>query len=55
MRVLIVGGGVSGLATALFLEARGAEVTVLEAGPRPGGNTVSRREHGYVVDAAANG
>lgn len=55
MRVAIVGGGVSGLATAAFLVARGAEATVLEAADAPGGNTRSQREQGYVVDQAANG
>lgn len=55
MRVVIVGGGVSGLASAAFLGARGAELTVLEAGARPGGNTATLREHGFQVDQAANG
>jgi len=36
-RVVVVGGGVSGLAAALDLVEAGAEVTVLEARPLPGG------------------
>ena len=55
MRVVVVGAGVSGLAAATFLAARGADVTVLEAGSRAGGNTQTTRAHGYVVDHAANG
>ncbi len=55
MRVVVVGAGVSGLAAATFLAGRGAEVTVLEAAPLPGGNVRSLREDGYVVDQAANG
>lgn len=54
MRVVVVGGGVSGLMAAAFLVHQGAEVTVLEA-VRPGGNVRSLREDGYTVDAAANG
>lgn len=55
MRVIVVGGGVSGLAAAVFLVGHGAEVTVLEAAPAPGGNTRSTRERGFIVDHAANG
>ncbi|NAZ88546.1 FAD-dependent oxidoreductase, partial [Kineococcus indalonis] len=36
-RVLVVGGGVSGLAAAHRLLQRGAQVEVLEASPRTGG------------------
>jgi len=35
-RVVIIGGSIAGLATALGLAARGAEVLVLEADPDPG-------------------
>lgn len=36
-RVLVLGAGLAGLRCALLLEARGCEVTVLEARDRPGG------------------
>lgn len=55
MRVVIVGAGVSGLATARFLQAEGVQVSVLEARDSPGGNVRSVREEGRVLDVAANG
>jgi 1-hydroxycarotenoid 3,4-desaturase len=36
-RVIIVGAGIAGLASALALSARGLDVTVVERGPAPGG------------------
>lgn len=53
---LVVGGGVSGLVTAWSLlrraRERGADasVTVLEASGRPGGNLVTDRPDGFVID-----
>jgi len=54
-QVLIVGGGVSGLATATFLQASGVETTVLEADAEAGGNVRSDRFDGRVIDRAATG
>lgn len=51
--VLVVGGGVSGLATAYFLRKRlgsNASVLVLEADPRPGGKVWTRTVAGLPVD-----
>lgn len=47
MRLVVVGGGLIGLATARALERRGAEVTVVEAGLRVGGGA-SRGNAGWV-------
>ena len=52
-RVVVVGGGISGLSAAHFLRRRmpDADVVVLEARPRAGGNIVTERSGGYVIDA----
>lgn len=48
--VIVVGGGVAGVATALRCRDAGAEVTVLESRPRLGGATYSFRRGGLTVD-----
>jgi protoporphyrinogen/coproporphyrinogen III oxidase len=60
-RVVIVGGGITGLATALHLRdgaaerSRELEVVVLEAADRPGGNIRTHRTEGYTIEAGPNG
>jgi phytoene desaturase len=49
-RVVVVGAGLSGLATALRLRGAGREVTVVERGPGPGGRAGVVRRSGYVLD-----
>jgi protoporphyrinogen/coproporphyrinogen III oxidase len=49
-RVLVVGGGISGLTLAWYLQRRGAEVTVLEAGAAPGGNIRTVERDGFLID-----
>ncbi len=49
-RVVVVGGGITGLSCAYRLKDT-ADVTVLEAGARRGGNLLSVREDGFVLDA----
>ena len=51
--MVIVGGGVAGLAAAFFLRGRGAEVTVLEGSPRLGGKLAVSDVAGIAVDAGA--
>ncbi|MBF0192393.1 MAG: protoporphyrinogen oxidase [Magnetococcales bacterium] len=53
-RILILGGGISGLSLAWFLHRRGERVEVLEAGERPGGTIRTEREDGYRVELGPN-
>lgn len=57
--VAIIGGGVSGLATAYTLKRSGHRVAVLERQASPGGNAVSERIGGYLMEhgptSVANG
>lgn len=48
-KVLILGGGIAGLATALELERAGYQVTILEASHRAGGRNLTVR-HGDKID-----
>jgi oxygen-dependent protoporphyrinogen oxidase len=52
--VLIVGAGISGLATACFLQARGAAVRVLEADGEPGGTLRTSVVDGFLIEAGPN-
>jgi oxygen-dependent protoporphyrinogen oxidase len=48
--VVIVGGGISGLAAAFELQQRGLSVRVLEASDRPGGVILTERIGEWVID-----
>jgi len=48
--VVIVGGGIAGLAAAFFLRDRGLAVTVLEGSPRLGGKLAVSEIAGIEVD-----
>ena len=50
MRFAIVGGGISGLAAAHLLAARGHEVTLVDDGPQPGGLIASTRKSGFLCE-----
>jgi oxygen-dependent protoporphyrinogen oxidase len=52
--VLIVGGGISGLASAWWLAQEGFKVEVWEASERMGGKIRSHRDGGYLTESAAN-
>ncbi|RBY79259.1 phytoene desaturase [Blastococcus sp. TF02-09] len=49
-RVVVVGAGLAGLATALRLRGAGREVTVVERGMHPGGRAGRIESHGYALD-----
>jgi oxygen-dependent protoporphyrinogen oxidase len=52
--VVVVGAGISGLATAFHLERRGHAVRVLEAAPRAGGVIASHRRDGALYETGPN-
>ena len=56
-RTLIVGGGISGLATAFFLKQHNPEtpVSIIEKNPQVGGKVRSVQRDGFTVDWGANG
>ncbi len=50
-RVVIVGGGIAGLATAYYLQKHGgADIRLVESAPTFGGKIVSRKENGFVIE-----
>lgn len=52
--VLIIGGGISGLASAWWLARSGLSVEVWEADKRSGGKVMSTRQDGYLTERAAS-
>jgi oxygen-dependent protoporphyrinogen oxidase len=54
MRVVIVGGGISGLALAHGLGSRGTGVTLLEESPRLGGTIQTYSRDGFITEAGPN-
>ena len=52
--VMVVGGGISGLASAWWLARSGLSVAIWEAGERPGGKILSTRQDGYLTERAAS-
>jgi len=59
--VIVVGGGIAGLATALQLKDRaatvpgGLAVQVLEAGARPGGRVQTEHVNGFTIEQGPTG
>jgi oxygen-dependent protoporphyrinogen oxidase len=52
--VVVLGAGISGLATAFWLKERGATVEMLEAAPRAGGVIGTRHRNGALVEHGPN-
>jgi oxygen-dependent protoporphyrinogen oxidase len=55
MSIAIIGAGISGLALAWGLRARGRDVVLLEAAPRVGGTIETRGREGFLIEAGPNG
>lgn len=54
MKVIIVGGGISGLVTAFYLKKKQVDVTLLEASDRVGGNIKTSKENGFLYEHGPN-
>ncbi len=55
MRIAIIGGGLTGLTLAYYLQKAGVAYDLLEASPRPGGNLLSpQTPEGYQLEAGPN-
>ena len=52
--VIVVGGGISGLASAWLLHQRGVRVVLLEAAARTGGTIATARERGCLLESGPN-
>ena len=52
--VVILGAGISGLATAHFLSQKGYEICLLEKAPRVGGAIHSERRDGFLIEYGPN-
>lgn len=53
-RVLVVGGGISGLAAAWFLHQRQVDVRLVEAAPRVGGTITGEERDGFLAELGPN-
>lgn len=53
-KMLVLGGGIAGLAAANVLRSRGAEITLLEASSRVGGNVRTIVRDGFLAEAGPN-
>jgi oxygen-dependent protoporphyrinogen oxidase len=54
IKITVLGAGISGLATAFWLNRDGFDLTVLEAGKAPGGSMETRRKAGFLIDYGPN-
>ncbi len=55
MSVVVIGGGLSGLALAWHLREAGADVTLYEGGPRLGGTLQTTARNGFLLESGPNG
>jgi len=52
--IVIIGAGITGLATAHWLRKDGYDVTIIEANSEVGGSMISEKENGYLIDFGPN-
>lgn len=53
-KIIILGAGISGLATAYWLNKDGFDIQILEAKSKPGGSMETSSENGFLVDYGPN-
>lgn len=53
-KVIIIGGGISGLTTAFWLKKNGVNITLLEKNPFPGGSIRTEYKEGYLIEYGPN-
>ncbi|UOQ52611.1 protoporphyrinogen oxidase [Hymenobacter cellulosivorans] len=54
MRIAILGGGISGLTLAFYLQRAGVAYDLFDASPLPGGNIRSEHHDGYLLETGPN-
>ena len=53
-KIIIIGGGISGLTIAYWFQKYGLDVTILEKEKRPGGSIRTEKENGYLIECGPN-
>ena len=54
IKIVVLGAGISGLATAYWLDKEGYDIRIIEAKNEPGGSMESREEDGFLIDYGPN-
>src|ERR1051325_1154870 len=54
MKVVIIGGGISGLCSAYWLSGNGYEIELLEKNPSAGGKILTDKESKYIIEHGPN-
>ncbi|MBT32360.1 MAG: protoporphyrinogen oxidase, partial [Thalassobius sp.] len=52
--IVIIGGGISGLAVAWYLQKKGIEYVLLESSERAGGNILTEKTDKYLIEKGPN-
>ena len=54
IKIVVLGAGISGLATAYWLAKQGYDIKIIESKGEPGGSMESREENGFLIDYGPN-